>query len=258
MFFYGENQLRPPTDFRPEVHDSDGLLINNGGGEWIWRPLRNPAVLAVSAFVDNNPRGFGLLQRDRIFEHYQDLELNYEKRPSYWIEPIGQWGEGHVELVEIPTPDETNDNIVAYWVPRVELRSGEPFTWRYRLLSIMSVSDRISAHPGGRVLNTYHKRLMPHEAPEFREPSVRRFLIDFEGGDLGYWLKNPEAVSVVPSASNGQILRSFVTPNPQIDGFRAVFDFRAQAGQTADLRAFLRAGQRTLTETWTYPWRFES
>jgi glucans biosynthesis protein len=258
MYFYGENQLRPPTDFRPEVHDSDGLLIHNGTGEWIWRPLRNPSVLAVSAFVDQNVRGFGLVQRDRDFQHYEDLELHYERRPSYWIEPDGQWGEGHVELVEIPTPDETNDNIVAYWVPRTELRPQEPIHYRYRLLSMMSVSERASGHPGGRVINTFHKRLMPHEAPEHRDPTVRRFLIDFAGGDLGYYLRSPDLVSVVPTASNGQILRSFVTPNPAISGFRAVFDFKAQASQTADLRAFLRAGQRTLTETWIYAWRTES
>lgn len=258
MFFYGENQTKPPTDFRPEVHDSDGLLMNNGAGEWIWRPLRNPGQLAVSAFVDNNPRGFGLLQRDRLFEHYQDLELNYELRPSYWIEPVGQWGEGHVELVEIPTPDETNDNIVAMWVTRQEQRPQEPITFRYRLHSVMSVSDRVPGHPGGRVINTYHKRLMPHEAPEHRDPLVRRFLIDFEGGELPFYLRHPELVTVVPSASNGTILRSFITPNPAIRGFRAVFDFRAAANQTADLRAFLRAGDRTLTETWTYPWRAES
>jgi len=257
MFFYGENQNRPATDFRPEVHDSDGLLINNGAGEWIWRPLRNPNVLAVSAFVDSNPRAFGLLQRDRTFEHYQDLELHYEQRPSYWIEPTGQWGDGHVELIEIPTPDETNDNIVAMWVPRVEIRPQERLEYRYRLSSMMSVSDRAAGHPGGRVVNTYHKRLMPHEAPEHRDPAVRRFLIDFEGGELAFYLRHPELVTVVPSASNGQLLRHFITPNPQIRGFRAVFDFRAVPNQTADLRAFLRAGDRTLTETWTYPWRYE-
>jgi glucans biosynthesis protein len=257
MFFYGENQAKPPTDFRPEVHDSDGLLINNGTGEWIWRPLRNPGTLAISAFVDNNVRGFGLLQRDRIFEHYQDLELNYELRPSYWIEPVGEWREGHVELIEIPTPDETNDNIVAMWVPRIELRPQERYDFRYRLASVMSVSDRVAGHPGGRVVNTYHKRLMPFEAPEHRDPAVRRFLIDFEGGDLAFYHRHPDLVQVVPSASHGTILRSFITPNPHIRGFRAVFDLRAVPNQTTNLRAFLRAGDKALTETWTYPWRHE-
>jgi glucans biosynthesis protein len=257
MFFYGENQTKPATDFRPEVHDSDGLLVHNGSGEWLWRPLRNPNQLAISAFVDNNVRGFGLLQRDRLFEHYQDLELHYEQRPSYWIEPVGEWREGHVELIEIPTPDETNDNIVAMWVPRIELRPQERVDFRYRMHAVMTVTDRIAAHPGGRVVNTYHKRLMPFEAPEHRDPSVRRFLIDFEGGDLGFHLAQPDRVQVVPSTSAGAILRSFVIPNPHIRGFRAVFDLRAPPNQTCDLRAYLRAGDRALTETWTYPWRHE-
>ncbi len=258
MFFYGENQNKPSNDFRPEVHDSDGLLMNNGAGEWIWRPLRNPRQLAVSAFVDENPRGFGLMQRDRSFESYQDLELNYEQRPSYWIEPIGQWGPGVVELVEIPTPDETNDNIVAYWVPRRELRPGpEPLTFRYKLHSVMTITDRAEFHPGGRALATYHKRLMPHEAPEANDPNVRRFLIDFGGGDLSFYQSTPEAITPVISHSAGQMLRAIVHPNPKIRGFRVVFDLRTPANTTVDLRLFLRVGERALTETWIYPWRNE-
>ncbi len=258
MFFYGENQNRPANDFRPEVHDSDGLLMNTGAGEWIWRPLRNPRQLSVSAFVDNDPKGFGLLQRDRSFESYQDLELNYELRPSYWIEPIGRWGQGVVELVEIPTPDETNDNIVSYWVPRGDIRPGpEPLTYRYRLHSVMNVTDRADFHPGGRALATYHKRLMPHEAPEANDPLVRRFLLDFGGGELGFHLPTPEAITPVITASAGQVLRSFVHPNPRIRGFRAVFDLRLPLNTNVDLRVFLRAGERALTETWIYPWRHE-
>ncbi len=118
MFFTGENDRRFYDDFRSELHDSDGLMIHSGTGEWIWRPLRNPRRQAVSSFVERNLRGFGLMQRDRTFEHYQDLDLAYELRPSYWIEPQGDWGEGVVELIEIPTTDETNDNIVALWAPK--------------------------------------------------------------------------------------------------------------------------------------------
>jgi glucans biosynthesis protein len=117
MFFEGENDRKPTDDYRLEIHDSDGLLMQSGAGEWIWRPLRNPNAKTISSFSDNNPRGFGLMQRDRVFENYQDLEASYHQRPGYWVEPIGQWGEGWVELVEIPTPDETHDNIVAYWQP---------------------------------------------------------------------------------------------------------------------------------------------
>ncbi|OQW85120.1 MAG: glucan biosynthesis protein G [Proteobacteria bacterium ST_bin15] len=255
MFFYGENQLRPATDYRPKVHDSDGLLIHTGAGEWIWRPLRNPNGLAVSAFLDDNMRGFGLVQRDRAFDHYQDLDLRYEARPTYWIEPVGAWGEGHVELIEIPTPDETNDNISAFWVPRSELKVGEPISFAYRLRALMSVSNVDVDHPGGRVVNTFSKRLLSHEAAEHNDPTVRRFLVDFAGGELAYFMRAPGEVEVMPSAPSGQILRKFVIANPDIAGIRAVFDFKAPPNSTTDLRAYLRAGDKTLSETWIYPWR---
>ena len=258
MFFYGENQTRPGTDYRPKVHDSDGLLMHTGSGEWIWRPLRNPANLSVSAFLDHNLRGFGLVQRDRTFDHYQDLDLRYELRPSYWIEPLGPWGEGHVELIEIPTPDETNDNIAAFWVPKAELKVGEPISFGYRLSAVNVVGNADGTRPGGRVINTFHKRLLPHEAPEHNDPAVRRFLIDFSGGDLAYYMRGPNEVEIVPSAPSGTILRKFIIPNPLIDGVRAVFDFKAPANTTTDLRAFLKAGDKTLSETWIYPWRYDA
>ena len=117
MFYVGENSQRTFEDFRPEVHDSDGLLINFNSGEWLWRPLDNPRTLRVSSFRTAHPLGFGLLQRDREFDHYQDLETRPELRPSVWVAPQGDWGEGSIELVEIPTKADTNDNIVAFWVP---------------------------------------------------------------------------------------------------------------------------------------------
>ena len=117
MYFVGKADRRFVEDFRGELHDSDGLLMHTGAGEWIWRPLSNPAKPEVSVFLDVNPRGFGLLQRDRNFSDYEDLDLAYELRPSYWIEPHEGWGEGRVELVELPTSDETNDNVVVAWVP---------------------------------------------------------------------------------------------------------------------------------------------
>src|SRR6266480_8079722 len=117
MFFHGENTNRAFDDFRPEVHDSDGLLLSFAGGEWLWRPLDNRRTLNVSHLRMEKPRGFGLLQRDRDFDHYQDLETQPERRVSAWVEPSGGWGAGSVELVEIPTPSDTNDNVVAYWVP---------------------------------------------------------------------------------------------------------------------------------------------
>ncbi|MEA3198370.1 MAG: periplasmic glucans biosynthesis protein, partial [Gammaproteobacteria bacterium] len=113
MFFYGENDRRGANDWRPEIHDSDGLSMWTGAGEWIWRPLTNPGQLHFSSYLDENPRGFGLLQRDRNFDHYQDDGVYYDRRPSLWVEPkLGGgtgWGKGSVQLVEIPTVDETFD-----------------------------------------------------------------------------------------------------------------------------------------------------
>jgi periplasmic glucans biosynthesis protein len=254
MFFIGENDHRFNDDYRTELHDSDGLLVNSGTGEWIWRPLRNPAKPEVSAFLDGNIRGFGLLQRDRDFSHYQDLDLAYEMRPSYFVEPRGNWGEGRVELVELPTGHEANDNIVAYFVPKDPLEPKKPYTYAYRLSASL---DSVQFSPNGRTLSTYQTSARALGSPEPPIPGSRRFIIDFTGGDLAYYLADPELVEVVPSVSQGTIVRSFLVPNPHTKGFRAVIDIQLEPGQSADLRAFLRTGARALTETWTFPWRAE-
>ena len=133
MFWHAENSETDFGDFRPRVHDSDGLLMHAGSGEWLWRPLRNPMKIETSAFQDRNPRGFGLLQRERDFAVYQDLEAHYEQRPSAWVEPVGDWGAGSVVLLEMPSDIETNDNIVAFWEPKDGPKPGEPFDFAYRL-----------------------------------------------------------------------------------------------------------------------------
>jgi glucans biosynthesis protein len=254
MYFVGENDRRQSDDFRPELHDSDGLLLHTGAGEWIWRPLRNPRAKLQSAFVDNNPRGFGLMQRDRSFESYQDLEALYHERPGYWVEPQGSWGEGQVELIELPTADETQDNIVASWEPRQPYEPGQEIVIAYRVRA-MAATDAL--HPGGKVVNTYQARARASGSSEPGDPTTQRFIIDFAGGNLAYHLADPAQVQVVPTTSAGQITRSFIVPNKPIQGFRAAFDVKLEAGQSTDLRAFLRAGNRALTETWTYPWTAE-
>ena len=250
MFFVGENDHRFDADFRGELHDSDGLLLNSGTGEWIWRPLHNPPQMEISSFLDQNLRGFGLLQRDRKFDHYQDLDLAYELRPSYFIQPHGSWGAGQVELVELPTRDEAHDNIVASFVPKDAPAPGSRFG--YRITSSLSLEQ---FSPNGRVVNTFETTARALGAPEPVPPGSRRFLIDFAGGDLAYYARDPQVVEVVPTTTQGRILRSFIVPNSHIKGFRAIIDLELAAGQSTDLRAFLRAGTRALTETWTYPWR---
>ncbi|WOJ90083.1 glucan biosynthesis protein G [Methylocapsa polymorpha] len=254
MFFIGENDHRFNEDFRPELHDSDGLLIHSGTGEWIWRPLRNPLRPEVSAFLDPNVRGFGLLQRDREFEHYQDLDLAYEMRPSYFVEPRESWGEGRIELVELPTEHETNDNIVASFSPKDAPEPNKPFSYGYRITASLNLT-RLS--PNGRTLNTYQTTAAALGSPEPVTPGSRRFIIDFTGGDLAYFAGDPQLVEVVPSTSRGRIVRSFIAPNAHTKGFRAAIDVQLEPGQSTDLRAFLRTGSRALTETWTFPWRAE-
>jgi periplasmic glucans biosynthesis protein len=254
MFFTGENDRRYADDFRPELHDSDGLLIHTGAGEWIWRPLRNPTRIEAAAFMDANVRGFGLMQRDRSFEHYQDLDLNYELRPSYWVEPLEGWGEGKIELFEIPTSDETNDNIVAQWAPLQPMEPGHSRTWRYKITATMDESELT---PGGVARNTYRTKPKALGSAEPVTPTMTRFIIDFTDGQLPFFAKAADQVQVVPSISGGRIVRTFLIPNPQTGGFRAGIDVDVPAGQSADIRAFLRAGNKTLTETWTYPWRPE-
>jgi len=251
MFFSGENDRHSDSGYRPELHDSDGLLIHSGSGEWIWRPLRNSQRPSISAFVENNPRGFGLMQRDRQFSHYQDLDLHYQTRPSYWIEPHGNWGEGHVELVELPTGDETNDNIVASWIPRQTPERGQELTYGYR---ITALDRETEMHPGGKVLNTFVTLPKAHGSDEPVPAGARRYLVDFNGDDLPYYLSDPQLVQVDASVSAGQVTRAFVLPNPAIGGFRASIDIEVPEGQTGDVRAFLRAGGKALTETWIYPW----
>ena len=137
MFLYGENDHRVANDWRPEIHDSDGLAIWNGAGERIWRPLVNPVGVRVNSYVDEDPRGFGLLQRDRDFDHYQDDGAYYNRRPSAWIEPKvsghRRWGKGAVQLVEIPTAEETADNVVAFWSPSDRARPGQELLVAYRI-----------------------------------------------------------------------------------------------------------------------------
>jgi glucans biosynthesis protein len=252
MFFIGENDHRICDDFRPELHDSDGLMIHSGAGEWIWRPLRNPTIAKTSAFFDRDVQGFGLLQRDRDFSHYQDIDLAYQLRPSYWVTPKMKLGEGHVELFEMPTTDETNDNIVASWISKEPLVVGKPFSYAY---SITSALDLKSLSRNGKVLATFQTSARALGSSEPNSPTTRRFMIDYNGGDLAYFGDDPGQVQIVAATSQGKILRSYTQFNPYIGGFRATLDIDLEPGQTADLRAYLKNGPNALSETWMFPWQ---
>ena len=254
MFYVSENDRRIADEFRPEVHDSDGLLLHSGTGEWIWRPLRNPIAPRITSFAGKTPRGFGLMQRDRSFTRYEDLEARYDLRPSYWVEPTGDWGEGRVELVELPGPDETGDNIVAFWTPASLLPQAKETRLAYR---IRSIGDGADLHTGGRVRATFQATARASGARGPGRPDIRRFLVDFVGGDLAYFLREPDRVEAVPSLSAGKILRTSLMPNVVTEGFRVALDVQLGEGETSDIRLYLRSGQRALTETWTFPWSRE-
>ncbi|SED29822.1 glucans biosynthesis protein [Rhizobiales bacterium GAS188] len=252
MFLTAENDRRVPDNYRREVHDSDGLLMRAGSGEWIWRPLRNPAETTTSTFVDKDIGGFGLLQRDRAYEHYQDIEVHYERRPSYWVEPLAPWGEGALELTEIATQNEYADNIVAAWRPKSGLEPAQSLAYGYRIYAKLDAGALLAV---GQVQATFQMPPKASGAPEPDDPGKRRFLIDFAGGDLPYYLKAQEMVEVVASVSAGRVTRTSLTVNPAIKGFRATVDVALEAGQSGEVRAYLRARKRPLTETWTFPYR---
>ena len=251
MYFLGNNDRRPNTDFRTELHDSDGLQVLTQSGEWMWRPLRNPTWMAISSFLDKGTRGFGLLQRDRKFSSYQDLDLNYQLRPSYWVEPMEALPEGRVELVELPTVDETNDNIVASFVADEPVEQGKAISNNYRIVSSLNLA-RIS--PNARTAYTFQAPARALGSRETPPEGSRRFLIDFSGGDLAYFSQDAGLVEAVASISQGTIIRAFSVANPHVKGIRAIVDVQVPVGQVGDIRVFLRSNGRTLTETWTFPW----
>jgi glucans biosynthesis protein len=245
MFWHGETTGANHGDFRPEVHDSDGLLINHSGGEWLWRPLSNPAAVRTAAFGDRSPKGFGLLQRDRKFSSYEDLEANYHRRPSAWVESIGAWGSGAVRLVEIPTPDETNDNIVAFWVPDVLPAVGEPIEFEYRLHWFL---DQIRP-PAGFAVATRRGHSKTHE------PELERFVVDFDGSYLGKKGPDPSIEPVVSVGAGAKLVHATVQKNPFNGTWRLAFALRSDGSKRpVELRAFLRKPPHVLTETWTYLW----
>ncbi|QNI03647.1 glucan biosynthesis protein G [Halomonas sp. SH5A2] len=248
MFTYGEASRERPDDYRPQVHDSDGLLIQTGAGEWIWRPLTNPGNVRISSFIDDNPQGFGLMQRERDFSRYLDTEAQYHRRPSQWVAPLEDWGEGHVELVEIPTPDETNDNIVAYWVAEKPLEAGDSRHLHYLTHTLNSQPE---SHPLGRVVRTRHGRAEVPGQTEEPNAGERQFMVDFQGGALDD-ITADQPVELDISLQQGEETLPQVTALPN-DGWRASFRLPA-SDQPSDIRLRLILEGKSVSETWNYVW----
>ena len=245
MFLYGENT--PPSrlaehadGLRPEIHDSDGLLLLNGNGEWLYRPLINPPELTVNSFAVASPQGFGLVQRDRDYDHYRDIADQYQRRPSAWVEPAGDWGEGRIELIQIPTPHSDNDNIVAFWVPKQPPAPGEPLNFRYRLRWFDEAADLA---PGGQVSATW-------EGP-VDDNGNRRITIEFHGGALD---ELPFDAEITPeiTASGAKVMDSKVVRDPVMGSWRLTLTLGGTTDEPTELRAYLRHNKDVLTETWSY------
>jgi glucans biosynthesis protein len=248
MFWHGENSPSTDGDLRPEVHDSDGLLIERGGGEWLWRPLVNPAKERVATFTDENPRGFGLIQRDRQFESYQDLEAFYHLRPSVWVEPVGAWGRGAVRLVELPTPGETADNIVAFWQPEQLPVAGQAVQLEYRLHWFQESAGGRKP-PAGYAVATRIGR------SKTQEPELTRFWIDFDGPYLGRHPADPTVEPVVTVGEGAMLANPMVQKNPFNGTWRVAFAIKPDgSGRPVELRCYLRKKTNILTETWSYQW----
>jgi len=240
MFQYDQTNRHRFTDFRPAVHDSDGLLIKNGAGETIWRPLANPKDLQISAFADKNPRGFGLMQRARNYSDFADLEALYHRRPSVWIEPKGDWGRGSVALIEIPTPSEIFDNIVCYWRPADGAARGSENVFSYRL----TWSDEVSYGDGLTVLNTMIGSAFDNDGTIV--------LIDFAPGeDVPDDLND---IDIVVQSSAGEVSTGVLQRNPETGGPRLAFKFHEGDATLIEFRAQLRLNGAPLSEVWLYRW----
>jgi len=253
MFLFGANQPSAQANFRPQIHDSSGLLIHDGNGDWIWRPLQNPPWLSVTRYSLENPRGFGLLQRGRAFSDYEDLDDRYDLRPSAWVEPLGQWGAGSVELVEIPTADETNDNIVAFWRPQTLPAPGQPLDFAYRLH--WTRNEAALQRPGAAwVRQTLSSQGEVKQSNLIRQADGSTLLlVDFEGPTLQALAPDTPLASQVNVDHNGELLENSLRYNPAIRGWRLTLRLKIKDPQRpVEMYAALVKGDRRLTEIWSY------
>jgi glucans biosynthesis protein len=250
MFLYGANGDGSFDDYRPEVHDSDGLLMRTRVDEWIWRPLSNRERPSLTALLDADPQGFGLVQRARDFDRYLDLEALYHRRPSAWVRIEGDWGPGSVQLFETPSRSEFNDNIAASWVPEEGFAAGSERRYRYEILTFDARLDTQTLAQVERTRIGWDA--LPGEAsPPPR--NRRRFVVDFAGGPLTE-LDTTAVVEAVGETSAGEISDLRATPLPSGLGWRASFRLAPNGHRPSDMRLLLELDGERLSETWSYLW----
>ncbi|MFL5079589.1 MAG: glucan biosynthesis protein [Microvirga sp.] len=240
-YLFGSIDRRGVDDPRPAVHKSSGVQMHNGSDEWIWRPLQNPETLQISVFLDKDPKGFGLIQRERDYAAFQDDEQRWERRPSLWIEPIGEWGQGAVQLIEIPSESEVNDNILAYWRPKAAMTAGAEVVFSYRQFWCWHPPDRpdvatVAATRVGR--GSTGRR--------------RRFLVDFTGEALGGAPIAELKAAVTTSPGTIQALRTW--PYPERKTLRVAFELDPGNENACEMRLLLEAAGKPISETWLYRW----
>jgi glucans biosynthesis protein len=244
MFWYGEGNRAAATDWRPEIHDSDGLEMLTGTGEHIWRPLENPPHATLDSFQDDNPKGFGLIQRDRDFDHYQDDGAFYDRRPNLWIEPQGQWGKGAVSLFAFPTDRETVDNIVAFWTPAAPATAGQRLAFDYRLT--WNSADPLAGGNARAVACWTGTAGRPGDDPI---KGARKLVVDLLGDDLA-GLDIHSGVTAAIDISGGTLLDRHAYPViGQANRWRVVADITPQPPGPANIRLFLKRGTAPLSET---------
>lgn len=238
MFLHGGLDTPDRPDYRPAVHNSEGLQIDRGNGERLWRPLNNPNKLQISAFGDEDIKGFGLIQRHRNFDYYQDLNANYQQRPSAWIEPLNDWGKGNLILLEIPSNAETNDNIVAYWQPHNGLKQGEPYRYSYR---ITASNDSPSFANKTQVIRSSKGQ---------KQAKGKEILIDYSNIKP----QDIEKITIGASINKGKILSSRILAHPDINGARVLVIFEPENTNLAELRIQLHKDDKPIASTWLYRW----
>ena len=242
MFLFNGMNRAGFDDYRSAVHDSDGLQILTSKGEWLWRPLSNPADLQISYFGDGNPQGFGLIQRARSADDFGDPEAGYERRPSVWIEPMGDWGKGFVELVEIPTDREINDNIVVYWRPDGDVPVGGPRRVAYR----MRWTDDL--FPPAEILWVSSSR-----AGLTLDGNFRLFAVEYSARH-GSSRPDPEGLDLSVSASAGEIRNAHIHPSSSDDKLLVTFELDTGSSDLIELRLALSREGKQAGETWLYRW----
>lgn len=238
MFLFGKERPASLGDYRPEVHDSDGLVMFSNAGEWLFRPLRNPAHTNVCSFRLDSPRGFGLVQRERSFAAYQDLNEHYQRRPSAWVEPLSDWGPGSVRLLEIATLLESDDNIGAMWVPDHVPSDGISLHYRIHISDDLPLKQEVARVVGTRYASKSADR--------------GQFIVDF-----GALPTNAEqgVPRLEVSVTGGQLVGQQLVKNPFVGGYRVVLDVLREQTDDIELRALVRNESRALTETWSYLWQ---